>query len=93
MTSEKPDLQQTTAVNITAMRDAFEKAAQALTSYEEATKQHDNNEDLVAKAKIAAKYQHLTHAATNFQQEVRGPVNSVYEYFEKVSWYHSAKCS
>jgi hypothetical protein len=83
MTSEQPGLQQNTAVDITAIRDAFEKAAQALTSYEEATKQHDHNEDLVAKGKIAAEYQHLTYAATNLQQAVRGPVNSVYEYFER----------
>jgi hypothetical protein len=80
MSSEQDSLQQTTAI-----RDALGNVNTALASYEQVAKQYQSSEQISDKAKIAVAHNALTHDAIKLLQAVRGPLDSVYEYFEKVS--------
>jgi hypothetical protein len=71
-----------------AIRDALGKIDVQLASYEQVSKQFQGSENVGHKAKIAVAHNALTNDGIKLLQSIRGPLDSVYEHFERVGKFH-----
>ncbi|OKL62580.1 hypothetical protein UA08_02970 [Talaromyces atroroseus] len=81
------DSQQTLAI-----RDASGKFMSALDAYEQVTKKYGGSEEVAHKGEIAVARHAMTNDGIKLLQEIRGPIDSVYGFFEMGSQASAIRC-
>jgi hypothetical protein len=67
-----------------AIHDAIGQVTSALTTYEQVTKKYDGSEEVAHKGEIAVAHNVMTKNAIQLLQSIRGPIDTVYGFFEMV---------
>lgn len=67
-----------------AIHDAIDQVTSALATYEQVTKKYEGSEEVAHKGEIAVAHNALTQNAIQLLQSIRGPIDTVYGFFEMV---------
>ncbi|KAL7940962.1 O-methyltransferase domain-containing protein [Trichoderma barbatum] len=77
---------------VLAIRDAITQLTSALAAYEQVSNKYGSSEEVVHKGDIAVARNVMTNDAMKLLQEIRGPVDTVYGYFEMGSQASAIRC-
>lgn len=80
------------ADQIAAIRGNILQATAALDAYEQYMKKHDGSDDVLHKGELAVTHNAVIKESINLVNQVRGPVDSLYAFFEMGSQASAIRC-